>query len=189
MTSSQTFGVDIPLRDGLNVIRADNTSGKSTCLMAVLYCLGLQRSLGPSTDVPFPYVMRDRIQVQSERGNYEQVLQSYAMIEISNDSGELLCVRRDVTGGRDQKLVRSWSGSSIEYCEEQVEHRDFFLHDPGAAVSPLGFHSFLSKFLGLELPDVTRFDGTECPLYLETLWPLFFVEQKRGWSTIQGPFP
>ena len=26
-------------------------------------------------------------------------------------------------------------------------------------------------------------------MYLETLWPLFFVEQKRGWSTTQGPFP
>jgi len=36
---------------------------------------------------------------------------------------------------------------------------------------------------------VPRFDGTECPLYLETLFPMFFVEQKRGWSTVQGPLP
>ncbi len=36
---------------------------------------------------------------------------------------------------------------------------------------------------------VARYDGTECRLYLETIFPMLFVEQKRGWSTIQGPFP
>ena len=65
-----------------------------------------------------------------------------------------------------------------------AERRDFFLHDAGAAVREQGFHSYLAEFLGLELPVVPRFNGAECPLYLETVWPLFFVEQKRGWSTI-----
>ena len=46
LTASRTFGVDIPLKSGLNVIRADNTSGKSTCLMAVVYCLGLGTLVG-----------------------------------------------------------------------------------------------------------------------------------------------
>ena len=189
LTRSQTFGVDIPLKDGLNVIRADNTSGKSTCLMAVVYCLGLERSLGPNLNVPLPYAMRQQIQVQREGGAYEQVLQSYVMVEISNGSGETLCVRRDVEGGTDRKLVRTWRASTIDDCERHGEQRDFFLHDPGAAVRDHGFHSFLVDFLDLQLPTVPRFDGSECPLYLETVWPLFYVEQKRGWSATQGPFP
>ena len=35
-TSKGLFGVRIPFGDGLVVIHADNTSGKSTCLMSVL---------------------------------------------------------------------------------------------------------------------------------------------------------
>ena len=189
LTRSQTFGVDIPLKDGLNVIRADNTSGKSTCLMAVVYCLGLERALGPNLNVPLPYAMRQQIQVGRKGGAYEQVLQSYVMIEIANGSGEVLCVRRDVEGGADRKLVHAWPGRTIDSIDGDSEQRDFFLHDSGAAVRDRGFHSFLATFLGLQLPTVPRFDGSECPLYVETLWPLFFVEQKRGWSVIQGPFP
>jgi len=36
---------------------------------------------------------------------------------------------------------------------------------------------------------VPRFDGAESPLYIETLFPMSFVEQKRGWNTILGPLP
>ena len=188
-TGTRTLGVDIALDDGLNVIRADNTSGKSTCLMAVVYCLGLERSLGPNLNVPLPYAMRQEIQVHKEGDAYEDVRQSYVMVEIANGRGEKLCVRRDVEGGADRKLVQTWQGTAIGDIDGHAERRDFFLHDPGAAVRDLGFHSFLAAFLDLELPIVPRYDGSECPLYLEALWPLFFVEQKRGWSTTQGPFP
>src|SRR4051812_36469015 len=43
--------------------------------------------------------------------------------------------------------------------------------------------------MGWDLPQVPRFDGNEGPLYLEAVFPMFFVEQKRGWSATQGPFP
>ena len=189
LTRAQTLGVDVQLNDGLNVIRADNTSGKSTCLMAIVYCLGLERAVGPNISVPLPYAMRQRIQIGRDGGSYERVLQSYVMLEITNARGETLCVRRDVEGGADRKLVQTWRGSTLEDFERIGERRDFFLHDPGAAVRDDGFHSFLVTFLDYELPTVPRFDGTECPLYLETLWPFFFVEQKRGWSATQGPLP
>ena len=157
--------------------------------MAAMYCLGLERSLGPSLDVPLPYAMTQRILAQREGGFYEQVLESHVMVEISNSNGDALCVRRNVKGGADSKLVQTWLGATIENLDGHAEKRDFFLHDPGSAVREQGFHSFLATFLDLQLPSVPRFNGSECPLYLETLWPLFFVEQKRGWSAIQGPFP
>lgn len=188
ITRSQTLGVDIPLGGGLNIIRADNTSGKSTCLLAILYCLGLERSMGPHLQVPLPYAMRQQIQV-GRNGAYEPVLQSYVMLELANDRGALVCIRRDVEGGADRKLVQTWPDRTIDEWGAGAPQRDFFLHDAGSASRENGFHRYLVAFLGLELPRVPRFDGTECPLYLETLWPLFFVEQKRGWSSTQGPFP
>ena len=189
ITASRTFGADVAMEKGLNVIRADNTSGKSTCLLGILYCLGLERSLGPNPRVPLPYAMRERIQLEKDGSEYDRVLQSYAMLEIENDRNEVLSIRRDIEGGGDRKLVRTWPGSTIRGHVTATGTKDFFLHDPGAAVREDGFHTYLTKFLGLKLPTVPRFDGTECPLYLETLWPLHFVEQKRGWSGIQGPFP
>lgn len=189
LSRTGTFGADIQLQSGLNVIRADNTSGKSTCLLAIVYALGLERSLGPALRVPLPYAMRERIQVERDGAEYEEVLQSHVMLEIENASGEVMTLRRDIEGGSDSRLVRTWSGSTITGSERSVNQQDFFLHDPGAATRERGFHAFLRTFLGWDLPDVPRFDGTDCPLYMETLWPLFFVEQKRGWSSIQGPFP
>ena len=53
-TSGEDFSVDIPLKYGLNVIRADNSSGKSTCVNAIAYGLGLEAILGPSRKRPFP---------------------------------------------------------------------------------------------------------------------------------------
>ena len=189
ITASRTLGADVQLKSGLNVIRADNTSGKSTCLLGILYCLGLERSLGPNPRVPLPYAMRQRIQVEKDGGEYEPVHQSYVMLEIENSRGEVVTLRRDIEGGSNRKLVQTWPGTRIQEHRTATEQRDFFLHDPGSATRDDGFHAYLTRFLGLELPTVPRFDGNECPLYLETLWPLYFVEQKRGWSGVQGPFP
>ena len=118
LTNSRSFGVDVPLNSGLNVIRADNTSGKSTCLMAVMYCLGLERSLGPNISVPLPYAMTQRILGRKGDVIYEEVLQSYVMIEISNGNDDVLCVRRDVKGGADSKLVQTWPGEYDQGCRQ-----------------------------------------------------------------------
>lgn len=183
VTAARTFGADVEFDSGLNLILADNSSGKSTLLQAIVYCLGLERMLGPSLAVPLPYAMRERIHSSSD-APYEAVLSSFVELAIENMYGRVAILRRDVEGGADRKLIRvrrRESGSEVV--------QDFFVHDAGAAQHEDGFHQFLATFIGWELPDVPTFDGREVPLYIETLFPMFFVEQKRGWSTVQGPIP
>lgn len=187
VSSSAVYGADLPLFVGLNVIQAANTSGKSTVALSILYGLGLERALGPKLDVPLPYAMRENI-MRVPEGDAEPVLQSYVMLEIENSKGERLTIRRDVSGGSDRKLMQTWS-SAIGKIENAEGRRDFFLHDAGSATRADGFHYFLAKFIGWDLPPVPRFDGAEGTLYLEALFPMFFVEQKRGWVTTQGPLP
>ncbi len=187
ITETSPFGVDLSFSEGLNVLRAGNTSGKSTCMQAIIYALGLERSLGPQLTVPLPYSMRERIQ-EHETAEYHPVLSSFVEIEIQNDEGEVVTVRRDVVGGVDPRLVQTWPSPALSSGDRRNQ-RDFYVHDPGAAQREDGFHHYLASFLGWNLPEVTRFDGTDCLLYLETIFPMFFVEQKRGWSSIQGPFP
>jgi len=189
ITSDNVFGVDLEFSSGLNIVQADNTSGKSTCLQAIIYVLGLERSLSANLAVPLPFAMRERIQV-SKTANYEAVLQSYVEIVVSNRQGRKLKVRRSIVGDTDQKLISTWlSVSDAESDTKWEQQKDYFVLDPGSATRESGFHFFLSGFIGWKLPIVPRFDGAECPLYIETLFPMFFVEQKRGWSTVQGPLP
>ena len=187
-TQSRAFGADIPFRTGLNVIQAPNTSGKSTCLQAIIYALGLERSLGPQLAIPLPYAMRERIH-ETKDLPYEIVLQSFVELEVENAAGEVMTLRRDAVGGKNPKLVQSWNSSGLSQNSRPAEQRDFFVHDAGSATSESGFHGHLARFIGWHLPVVNRFDGSDCLLYLEAIFPMLFVEQKRGWSAIQGPFP
>lgn len=187
-TAERAFNADIPFGTGLNIIQAPNTSGKSTCLQAVIYVLGLERALGPQLAIPLPYAMRERIHAAEDQP-YETVLQSFVELEIENDRGEIVVLHRDVVGGKDTKLIQVTSGASLSEDMVRTRQRDFYVLDGGSAVQEDGFHFFLASYLGWNLPIVARYDGTECPLYLESIFPMLFVEQKRGWSTIQGPFP
>jgi DNA repair exonuclease SbcCD ATPase subunit len=186
-TSTQKYGADIPLKRGLNIIQAHNTSGKSTALQSIIVALGLERSLGPQLAIPLPYAMRERI--HSREGEpYSHVLQSYVEIEVENAEGTKLIIHRDIVGDSDQKLIRTWTDCRIT-DEKRVNQRDFYILDRGSAQNEHGFYFFLVNFIGWDLPVVPTFDGSECPLYLEAIFPMLFVEQKRGWSTTQGPFP
>jgi len=53
-TAGGVFSQKIPFVDGLNIVRAENTSGKSTCVNAIIYGLGLEGALGPMKKKPFP---------------------------------------------------------------------------------------------------------------------------------------
>ena len=187
-TQTTVYGCDIPFAPGLNVLLAGNTSGKSTCLQAIIYALGLERSLGPQLEVPLPYAMRERIHRHRDEP-YELVLGSYVELEMENASGEILAIRRDVIGGKDRRLIQAWNAPRLSNPDATGRQRDFFVHDPGAAQRDDGFHSYFARYVGWDLPQVPRFDGSETTLYLEAIFPMMFVEQKRGWSTIQGPFP
>lgn len=46
-----------------------------------------------------------------------------------------------------------------------------------------------ASFIGWQLPPVRQFDGSETKLYLEAIFPLLYVEQKAGWSSIPAAFP
>lgn len=189
ITEKITFGVDLDFTSGLNILQADNTSGKSTCLQAIIYVLGLERSLSPNLSVPLPFAMRERIQ-ETENSEYQQVMESYVEIEIKNHKNKRLRIRRGIVGHADTKLISTWLMDTADRDDPTgTEQRDFFVLDPGSASRESGFHHYLASFLEWTLPMVPKFDGTECPLYLETIFPMFFVEQKRGWSTVQGPMP
>lgn len=88
-TTAGLFGADIPFSNGLTVLWADNTRGKSTCVQSIIYALGLERMLSSQRDIPLPYAMTDYLK-EGEPGNEveHQVIASTVSLEIENDRGE-----------------------------------------------------------------------------------------------------
>ena len=187
-TQAGTFGTDLPFAPGLNVIWADNTKGKSTCLQGILYALGLERMLSPRREVPLTYVMTQHLD-DPATGARHAVLESSVWLELENDRGEIVTVKRAVVSPNDRKLVSVFFGPQLTQPQERYRQQDYFVGDPGAAQREAGFHKMLAGYIGWELPAVRRYDGSETSLYLETIFPLLYVEQKAGWSSIPASFP
>jgi len=110
-------------------------------------------------------------------------------LEMENDRGDIITVRRGVKTTADTRLVTVFSGPLLSHPSGRFEQRDFFVLDPGAAQRESGFHRMFADFVGWDLPKARRFDGRETTLYMETIFPLLYVEQKAGWSSIPAAFP
>ncbi|RBP65428.1 AAA domain-containing protein [Brevibacterium sanguinis] len=183
------FGVaerKLDFREGLNIIRADNTSGKSTALQAIVYALGLEGMLSPSRRIPLAHAMTASIEID---GELRSVVESYVALEIENARGDIITIMRSVVDRvRDRNLVTVAYGPELTVAPKN-RREDYFVRLSGGAQNVLGFHRYLADFLELKLPRVTRMDGSEGPLYLETLFPYFYVEQKHGWAGVQARIP
>lgn len=187
-TTGGLYGTDVALAGGLTVLHAPNTSGKSTVLHAFLYALGLEQMLSPRREIPLSYAMREYVEDPKTKVAHK-ILESYVAVEIENADGARMTVRRKVVAEGDRRLVSTTNGPELTEGPGNYERRDYFVIDGGAAQREAGFHRLLADFMGWDLPTVKKYDGGECPLYVETLFPLFFVEQKVGWTTIPGAIP
>jgi hypothetical protein len=190
VTAKGTFGRTLRFPDGLTVLRAQNSAGKSSSIQAAIYALGLEGMLSASRGVPLPHAFTDYIEHDGER---LPVISSEVFAEIENKIGARVTVQRAVAGERDTRLITVWRGSLLGTHAgsdaPSTPGENFYARDPGAATSAVGFHTMLLEFIGWDLPSVPRFSGGETRLYPETIFPLIYVEQKKGWGAIEGRFP
>jgi hypothetical protein len=186
-TADGFFGANIPFSKGLNIIRGDNTSGKSTALECILYCLGIEELLGGKNEKTMQSVLKDEL----EEGNKKlPVTESLITLEISNGVKSIGIVRAVRSQTRDPRLVEVVMGPLLSEKYNNFKSEFMYLHDAGAATdTTFGFHAFLSEFIGYKLPQVELFSGGETKLYLQCLFPSFFIEQKAGWSDFLATVP
>jgi hypothetical protein len=113
MTSAGPFGIRLPFDPGLVVLRADNTSGKSTCLQGIIYALGLEGMLSASHAIPLPHVATSSL-TDEDFGRELGVLESHVMLEFENEAGQVATVRRYVKHGDiDTGLITVWDGPML----------------------------------------------------------------------------
>ena len=187
VTSDGNFGVFLPFKKGLNILRGENTSGKSTAVNSILYALGFEILLGKTGIGSIKPVLKSELEYEGKRFS---VLESYLELEIKNSKQEPITIKRQIIGNIDNKLIKVNRASALtEPSKSKGQDEFYYVNIRGAAQREKGFHSFLADFLGIKLPLVPRYEGEDVPLYLECLFPLMFIEQVRGWGGIQMTLP
>ena len=185
-TDQGKYGTRHLFSEEMNILRAENTAGKSTILRSVLYALGLEGMMSPSHDVPLPHAVTSYLDLP---GSKAIVLEAHVSLEISNADRQSLTATREIKGDRDKRIISVRDGAALSDPANAGPASDFFVRVGHSAKSEFGFHSRLASFIGWDLPSVSGFDSNPVSLYMEALFPLFCVEQKLGWGRIPARFP
>lgn len=174
---------------GLNIVRAENSMGKSTCVQAIIYALGLESMLVMKHEIPLPPSVKSLI--LDESGLELPVESSCVLLEIENDAGKIVTLRRYIKmDGKNYKLIEVFDGALLtKNTPAPNEPDEYYVRMPGSAKNELGFHNWLERFLNWSLPQVALNNNNFTKLYIESIAPLFIIEQKTGWGQIQANTP
>lgn len=190
-TNSGLYGSKYEFSNGLNIIRANNTSGKSSLFQAITYCLGFEEIIGGRNEKTMQSVFRD--QVEYPKDSFHKVIQSFVYLEIENNENEIVTIKRSVISNSDRKpqLVDVYFGKLIDNSEDIIpESKPMYIHDKGGATDEIyGFHLFLENFLNWSLPNVLTNSGDSKKLYIQQVASSFMIEQKSGWSDFFATMP
>lgn len=186
-TINGQYGFDEVFHLGLNFIASEkNTSGKSSILSSIYYCLGFEEIIGGRGEKVLTSVFKYNLE---DEGNILLVTESHIYLQINNGDRVLTVYRTTKKENRDDKLITIYHCNIDDIESDSIKKEDYYVHMPNSAISKNGFHTFLEDFLQINLPIVPTTDDSERKLYLQLLFSAIFIEQKRGWSDILSGMP
>lgn len=182
-TNNGIFGAQYEFSKGLNIVRGDNTTGKSTLFQSIIYALGFEELLGGKFEKTLQSVLKDKVEYPRNR-EYFNIIQSYIYLVIENQNQEVITIKRGVkTPGRKSQLINVYFGDYVSNIDSVIEEKQMWVHDKGGASDDnYGFHKYLCNFLNIDLPKVMTYNGDYTNIYLQQLASTFIIEQKKGWS-------
>lgn len=158
VTEYGVFGFEESFSRHLTIVRAQNSSGKSTLFNTILYALGCEEILGGKGEGFLSYCLTSNFEYKQKT---IKVLSSEVFLEVENKYGEVKTFRRAIKDNiKNSKLVEIYNSKYITEKERLGVAVPTYLHDAGAAINESGFHSFLENFLDLNLPQVPNTSGS-----------------------------
>jgi len=188
-TTDSDYGFSCQFTDGLNIIRGDNSSGKSTLINSIIYSIGMEELIGGQGTKSLPYTLKDH--VVSPSGEKASILNSFAYLELSNAKGKSIVLKRSIKSDtKNPKLIEIIKGQYLSEPNESYEVQPTYIHDKGSAQNiDTGFFRYMEEFLGIQLPNVSSSTGGEAKLYLQCIFSALIIEQKRGWTDYLANIP
>lgn len=186
-TAEHDFGFDHTFMQGINFIASDdNTCGKSSVIEGIYYALGFEEIIGGRGEKVLTSAYKNSIEYNAKTFN---TLESEVYLEVHNGTDIITLYRTAKMENRDSRLVTVYFGCLANVETGSVDYDDMYVHMPNSATREKGFHTFLERYLGLELPYVNNYSDSESKLYLQLLFSSMFIEQKRGWADIFSGMP
>jgi hypothetical protein len=187
-SNGERFGFRCDFREGLNIIRGDNSSGKSTLVNTLMYGLGFEELIGMKGERALTSAVRDSFQFD---GKPRLIDESAVLVEVRNGANKVVTFRRPIKNlNKGTKLVEAFEAPLLtEPTAASGAPVPLFLHDGGAAQDEQGFLNYLEKFLGMQLPKVQSSSGGLTLLYPQVIAAALFIEQKRGWTDYIANIP
>lgn len=180
------FGFEIPFNKGLNVIKGENTSGKSTIISCLFYGLCLEQMLGSVGLRSLDKSLKNYFEIEDEKYN---VASSYVYIEIENDTGEIYTLKRSIKGEEKEEFTLKIIEGRISDINSNSKISTVFIHRLRNHESELSYFKWFSNFIGFKIPKVINQKGDFSSLYIQTIFPAFFIEQTKGWSDFLASSP
>lgn len=171
------YGAVIPFKEGLNIIYGPNSVGKTSIVTGIIYGLGAEKGLGIFKTIQNPFKPEFYEKIEGK-----PVKTSYLLLEISNGI-DVITIFRYIKG-TDIHLAAVKRCSADNFF--QTEEVEKLIVSGEGVFSEKGFQSFIFNFIGLKQVELPTYDQKLSKLYLENILPLFFVEQRAGWSQIQA---
>lgn len=177
----QQFGFDYNFQPGLNILSGDNSSGKSTVLSCIYYCLGMEQLASYGNADGLKECLKTSFKYNDT--NY-RVFESYAKLNLTNARGETATITR---------VIKSAHEEDPNLLTVQIQNsppEDKFVHASGDTDHENGFYRWLSDYTDITIPVFTDEDGTKVKiLYLQQIFASSFVEQTKGWSDFFAQIP
>ncbi len=173
------YGFKFNFNSGLNIIKGQNSTGKSSILSCIYYNLGMEQLLGMSTSktslldkcLTSEFVYKDTTY---------SITQSMIRLEIENNNGEIALIERPamspIEDDRNTIIVLQDGKVSKYYLHSAKDHSHKF-----------GFYTWLQTFIGIELPRDP--ETNKNTLYLQNVFSSCFIEQTKGWSDFMSQMP
>lgn len=178
----KTFGRDLILKNGLNIIVGENTSGKSTIAKCFYYALGMEQLIeGRSGLDALDKSVKESFEITNAEGKkeYWEVKNSVVYVKLANTDNEHITIARRIAGDNNnaQKTIVVRFDDS-----ESKERKEYFLQARGDHNPPNGFYHLLAQFAGLDIQEVQSTGDGDTLLYMQIVFALSFIEQSRGWT-------
>ncbi|EPQ9965686.1 TPA: hypothetical protein I7793_17465 [Vibrio vulnificus] len=177
--SDKKYGFKCEFGNGLNIIKGQNSTGKSSILSCIYYNLGMEQLLGMSTSRTS---LLDKC-LTSEFIYKEEtfsVTQSIIRLEIENSNGDIALIERTAVSP-----VEDAKNTIVVYQNENVNK--YYLHSPNDHTHKYGFYTWLQDYIGIELPKDP--ESNKNTLYLQNIFSGCFIEQTKGWSDFMSQMP
>lgn len=193
------YGFDFLFEQGLNIIAGPNSRGKTTINTCIYYALGMEELLGAHNEKALDKALKEEFTIrlnEEEDGVTYKVLSSKIILEIENESNEIVCLERYIKSNTEEiktsNIIVHYS--TFEYINDernQTRQEVFFVNSRGNNEDPNGFYNWLSSFIGIQLPQVSNSARSDnySPLYLQTVFSALFIEQTKGWSDFFATMP